>query len=40
VIGKVIGANYYIVKPFDMDELLEKIGSLLKKKEADNEKDL
>lgn len=30
VIGKVIGANYYISKPFDMDGLVEKIRSLLK----------
>jgi len=32
VIGKVIGANHYLRKPFDMDELLEKIQSLLKRK--------
>ncbi|MGD0335998.1 MAG: response regulator [Candidatus Omnitrophota bacterium] len=30
VIGRVIGANYYIGKPFDMEGLLEKIRSLLK----------
>lgn len=30
VIGKVIGASDYMRKPFDMDELLEKIHSLLK----------
>ncbi|MEW6101687.1 MAG: response regulator [Candidatus Omnitrophota bacterium] len=29
VIGKVIGADYYIRKPFDMDELLVKVHSLL-----------
>jgi len=30
VIGKVIGADYYMKKPFDMDELLAKIHSLIK----------
>ncbi len=30
VIGRVIGANFYIPKPFDMDELLAKINLLLK----------
>lgn len=30
VIGKVIGADYYIRKPFDMDNLLTKIRSVLK----------
>ena len=30
VLGKVIGADCYIRKPFDMEELLEKIRSLLK----------
>lgn len=29
VIGRVIGANYYITKPFEMDNLLNKIKSLL-----------
>ncbi len=29
VIGKVIGANYYISKPFNLDELEEKIKVLL-----------
>jgi DNA-binding response OmpR family regulator len=29
VIGKVIGADCYIRKPFDMDELLEKVHSLI-----------
>ncbi|MDO8662995.1 MAG: response regulator [Candidatus Omnitrophota bacterium] len=32
VIGKVIGADQYMAKPFDMDELLEKIHLLLKVK--------
>ncbi len=32
VIGKVIGANQYMGKPFDMEELLEKIHLLLKVK--------
>ncbi len=30
VIGKVIGATYYMRKPFKMDELLDKISTLLK----------
>ncbi len=30
VVGKVIGANQYMNKPFDMDELLKKIYALLK----------
>ena len=30
IIGKVIGANSYMLKPYDMNELLEKIKSLLK----------
>ena len=29
VIGKIIGANQYMSKPFDMDELLKKISLLL-----------
>ncbi|UCD15586.1 MAG: response regulator [Candidatus Omnitrophota bacterium] len=29
VIGKVIGANYYITKPFDIKDLLGKIKSLI-----------
>ncbi len=29
VVGMVIGANYYMTKPFDVDELLEKIGKLI-----------
>lgn len=29
VIGKVIGADYYMGKPFEMDELLKNIYSLL-----------
>ena len=29
VVGRVIGANYYIPKPFDADELLKKVGELL-----------
>lgn len=32
VIGKVIGANQYLNKPFDIDELLKKISLLLKEK--------
>lgn len=28
VIGKVIGADYYLIKPFDLDALLEKINNL------------
>jgi len=32
VIGKVIGANHYMNKPFDIDELLKKIYLLLKEK--------
>jgi len=32
VIGKVIGADYYMSKPFDMEELLKKIYALLKEK--------
>lgn len=30
VIGKVIGANCYMVKPFDIDELLVNINSMIK----------
>ena len=30
VIGRVIGANYYIAKPFDSEVLLVKIKELLK----------
>jgi len=30
VVGKVIGADYYITKPFDMDDLIVKIRSLIK----------
>ncbi len=29
VIGRVIGADYYVRKPFDMDDLLKKIHSLI-----------
>jgi len=29
VVGKVIGANYYMVKPFDDDELLSRVKELL-----------
>ncbi len=32
VIGKVIGANQYMNKPFDMEELLKEIYALLKEK--------
>lgn len=32
VVGKVIGANQYMNKPFDMEELLKKISLLLKGK--------
>ena len=32
VIGKVIGASHYMGKPFDIDELMEKISTLLKEK--------
>ncbi|MFH1503887.1 MAG: response regulator [Candidatus Omnitrophota bacterium] len=28
VIGKVIGANRYMIKPFDVDELLSEVNSL------------
>lgn len=31
VVGKVIGADHYMSKPFDIDELLEKVLSMLKK---------
>jgi DNA-binding response OmpR family regulator len=30
VVGKVIGATHYIRKPFDMDELLDKVRLVLK----------
>lgn len=29
VIGRVIGANYYMSKPFDMEELLSRIHTLI-----------
>ena len=29
IIGKVIGANYYMTKPFDINELLENTSKLL-----------
>jgi DNA-binding response OmpR family regulator len=32
VVGRVIGANQYMNKPFDMEELLKKISLLLKGK--------
>ncbi|HDZ76544.1 MAG TPA: response regulator [Candidatus Omnitrophica bacterium] len=33
IIGKVVGANYYMTKPFSSDELLQQIDKLL---EGDN----
>ncbi len=33
ILGKETGANEYITKPFDMDELMAKIKSYLSKKE-------
>jgi len=30
VVGRVIGANLYMTKPFDMDELLEGVENLIK----------
>lgn len=30
VIGRVIGANYYLTKPFDIEDVLEKIRILIK----------
>lgn len=35
VFGKVIGADCYMSKPFDMNDLLKNIHSLLKAKEMD-----
>ncbi|MDD5730366.1 MAG: response regulator [Candidatus Omnitrophica bacterium] len=32
VIGRVIGADYYVSKPFDLDDLEEKIKALINKK--------
>lgn len=29
IVGRVIGANYYMTKPFDVKELLDKIGKLI-----------
>ena len=29
IVGRVIGADYYMTKPFDIDELLAKIASLI-----------
>lgn len=29
IVGKVIGANYYLTKPFEIEEVLEKVRSLL-----------
>lgn len=29
VVGRVIGANYYMTKPFDINELLDKVGKLI-----------
>ena len=28
IVGRVIGANYYMAKPFSMEDLLEKIGKI------------
>jgi DNA-binding response OmpR family regulator len=36
VIGRVIGADYYITKPFNMEELLAKVGSLLNQPNLSN----
>jgi len=30
VIGKVIGADCYMIKPFDLNELIEEVGRLIK----------
>ena len=29
IVGRVIGANYYLTKPFSMEELLEKIEKII-----------
>ncbi len=34
VVGKVIGANCYLTKPFDMDELLQLIKGMIKERYA------